>query len=525
MSKFNNDALQVVAPTGPITSEQTATATTHQGAPGFRRDPHSELFLLAVTNFVSEDTAYETGTQRNHRFRDLVRQLAISDPDWLARMIRWLRAEAGMRSAAVVAAAEVVHARIGGELHGHSRAVVADALQRADEPGEILAYWFATYGRNLPIPLKRGIADAVFRLYNERALLKYDNPTKPIRFGDVIELVQPRYHAKAYGTWRDSLFRYAIERRHGRGNPIPEGLPVLRAHADLYSIPVEQRRTFLDREHAAEMLARAGVTWESLAAWLQGPMDARAWATIIPSMGVFALVRNLRNFDKAGLSDEDAATVITRLTDAAAVRRSRVLPLRFLAAYRAAPSLRWAWPLQQAMDHSLDNLPLLAGRTLILVDQSGSMDNRLGRQSELTRADAAAAFGSALAVRAQHADLYQFGYEHDRVEFHRADSTLRILGQFRGMGGTETAAAVRATYDGHDRVVILTDEQANGGWGGANPTMLVPDNIPVYTWNLAGYEHGHGADGPNRYTFGGLSDKGFEMIPLLERGVQGDWPF
>jgi hypothetical protein len=55
-----------------------------------------------------------------------------------------------------------------------ARQIVDSVLQRADEPGEALAYWTATYGRAVPKPVKRGIADAVARLYTQRSLLKYD---------------------------------------------------------------------------------------------------------------------------------------------------------------------------------------------------------------------------------------------------------------------------------------------------------------------------------------------------------------
>lgn len=39
-------------------------------------------------------------------------------------------------------------------------------------------------------------------------------------------------------------------------------------------------------------------------------------------------------------------------------------------------------------------------------------------------------------------------------------------------------------------------------------------------------QYGHAPAGkPNRHTFGGLTDKGFQMIPLLEQGRDADWPF
>jgi hypothetical protein len=112
----------------------------------------------------------------------------------------------------------------------------------------------------------------------------------------------------------------------------------------------------------------------------------------------------------------------------------------------------------------------------------------------------------------------------------RGESLLRAVerwkadGYFIG-GGTDTEGAVRRYYAGHDRVVILTDEQASYH-GHSDVTAAVPKDRMVYTWNLAGYEHGHTPSGSGtRHTFGGLTDAGFKMIPLLERGRDADWPF
>ncbi|HEY1178094.1 MAG TPA: TROVE domain-containing protein, partial [Phytomonospora sp.] len=87
-----------------------------------------------------------------------------------------------------------------------------------------------------------------------------------------------------------------------------------------------------------------------------------------------------------------------------------------------------------------------------------------------------------------------------------------------------TAVAVKRWFDRHDRVVSVTDEQAWAG-AGADPTHAVPADVPVYTWNLAGYRHGLGPAGANRHTFGGLSDAAFGMIPLIEAGKRAAWPF
>ena len=162
----------------------------------------------------------------------------------------------------------------------------------------------------------------------------------------------------------------------------------------------------------------------------------------------------------------------------------------------------------------------------MLVDRSGSMFGPLSARSKVTRADAAALFGAAVAARAASADLVEFGTGSKVVRPRPAESLLRVVERFGHLGGTQTAAAVRRHYRGHDRVLIVTDEQAWPGWRGQDPTAAVPRDVPVYTWNVAGYRYGHGPSGTaSRHTFGGLSDGAFVAVPLLERGRDATWPF
>ncbi|MEV0457149.1 TROVE domain-containing protein [Catellatospora methionotrophica] len=493
---------------------------TAEGAPGYAREPKLELFLLAVANMVGEQTFYERAGARDDRFRALVAKVAVADPEWFARFVPWLRLGANLRSASVVAALEGAKAQVAAGIPG-SRAIVGAALQRADEPGEALAYWLSVYGRALPKPVKRGVADAAVRLYHERSLLKYDSDSHALRFADVLELTHPSPRDAAQGE----LFQHALDRRHQRDNPIPETLSVLRARAELMALPVEQRAGVLD----AQVLGAAGMTWEALAGWRQGPLDAAAWSAVIPSMGYLALLRNLRNFDQAGVSDEVAAVVATKLSDPDEVDRSRVLPMRFLSAYNAAPSLRWAYPLEKALQFALGNVPRLGGRTLVLVDTSGSMNSVFSRDGSLRCWDAATMFGLALAARAADPTVVSFSNDTKVFDLRPGESVLKAVQRFKNDGwffggGTSTEYAFRKHYAGHDRVVILTDEQAH--WhGSADVAAAVPATVPVYTWNLAGYRLGHTPSVPNRHAFGGLTDAAFSMIGLIESGESAAWPF
>ncbi|MFE9458658.1 TROVE domain-containing protein [Streptomyces californicus] len=534
MPRFNQRNARPAA-ASPVTTTGER-ATNHQGGAGYLRDTKSELFLLAVANFVGTDTFYETGGQRDDRYTQLIRQVAVTDPDWCARFLRWLRTDANMRTASLVGAAEFTKARLEAGLAGCSRQAIDSVLQRADEPGEFLGYWTSMYGRTLPKPVKRGLADAVRRLYNERSLLTYDTDSKGYRFGDVLNLVHPPPAADR--PWQGDLFKHALDRRRKRDEEKPARLSMLQAREQLMRTPVDRRRDEL-ADHR-DLLHRAGMTWEALAGWLQGPMDAAAWEAVIPSMGYMALLRNLRNFDEAGVSDEVADTVARKLADPERVARSQQLPMRFYSAFNATPSLRWGHALDKALTASLANVPRLGGRTLVLVDTSSSMNASFSRDGSLMRWDAAALFGIALGSRCAQADVVSFSsaryYTTDRpgaktktFPVTRGGSLLGDVrkwkegGWFLG-GGTDTAAALRKEFRGHDRVVIVTDEQA--AHDDSEVTEAIPASTPMYTWNLAGYQAGHAPSGSGRrHTFGGLTDQAFRMIPLLESGSDATWPW
>lgn len=533
MSRFNTNKKQSPQVNQPIVSVASPTARTGNNAPGFVRDAKSELFLLAVSNFVGQDKFYESGKASDNRFRDLVRQVAQEDPAWITRFLPWLRNEANMRTASIVGAIHAARMMLVTKRPG-GRQLLASVLQRADEPGEALAFYMQEYGRNIPKPIKRGIADAATRLYNEFNTLKYDTASHGIRFGDVLELTHARpYPSRVEGEtgwaprqWQQVLFKHLIDRRHGRDG-IPSSLNML--HKNKW-FREQAARGHWDRLLDPEHIKAAGMTWEDVLSLVGNARPKNeVWEAMIPNMGYMALLRNLRNFDEAGVSNAVAETVARRLSSLSEVFKSRQLPMRFLSAFRNVSNVRWHYPLEQALQHSLSNIPEFPGRTLILIDTSGSMNTRMSDRSELQFWDAAAIFGLALSQRCESANVYSFSNSVMSFPLQKGASLLVMLEAFKRNylqnGGTDTLGAIRSTYSGHDRVVILTDEQANwhGGFSIHDP---IPAHVPAITFNLAGYRVGHGQSGtPTRITIGGLSDACFKLLPVLEHRAQGHWPF
>lgn len=128
-------------------------------------------------------------------------------------------------------------------------------------------------------------------------------------------------------------------------------------------------------------------------------------------------------------------------------------------------------------------------------------------------------------------DLHGFA---DGVFRHKVDkgaSVIREVAAFcNRIGevghGTQIADSVRATYQGHDRVFVISDTQTMIGHHAGGVTDAVPATVPLYGLNLGGYRPtAFDAGVPNRIEFGGLTDAMFRMIPLLEAGKNATWPW
>jgi hypothetical protein len=251
VSKFNAGTA-AAAGRGTLATGERPAGKTHEGGAGYARDAKSELFIRATSSFAGEDSFYEARDVRDDRLRELTASLAVTEDGfaWLSEFVPWLRDEGNMRTAPIIIAAEAVRARLGRHrsngaagIHGGGRQLVASALLRADEPGEMLAYWTGRYGRRIPKPVKRGLADACARLYSERSFLRYDSEARGFRFGDVLDLV----HASPdpdKAAWQGDLFRWAITARHGRDERAPDVLAAIATRQALGQFSAEARHRF-----------------------------------------------------------------------------------------------------------------------------------------------------------------------------------------------------------------------------------------------------------------------------------------
>lgn len=575
MSKFNTapktdpfGRVGAGAGASPITVSRTASGRTFEGGPSFERSERGQLFHTCTAGLIAEDKFYETGDQTVNRVRALAASIAIevrgrrkltgafagkavdtatgrvhaeesdTGAEWLTPFVLWLRRNGNMRTAPIVVACEAVHARLAVDIQGGNRELLRAALDRADEPGEMIAYWRSRFGRAIPSCMKRAIGDVLPRLYTEFSALKYDTSAYGVRMGDVVDIVHP---GDAATSARNAFYRWLMDRRHRRDNAVASAagyLPMVVARAQLETVATADRRALLGTPILADWMRNAGVTWEWLSGWLSdgNGMDAAAWESVIPNMGYMALLRNLRNFDQAGVSDEVAGLVATKLAHPGEVARSRQFPFRFLSAFRQVPSLRWGHALDTALTLSTSNIPELDGETLILVDTSGSMAAPMSGKSQMSCVDAAALFGVALAFRNRGrvtlAGWATGTFVHGIIPGASLIGEVRKFTDHAGSVGhdTDLGQALRQTFTRgrYARVFIFSDMQIlSDGWYGTKGAVdnTVPADVPVYAWNLAGYDGAAVAGGSNRHELGGLTDATFRLVPLIEAAQTGVWPW
>lgn len=511
------------AATTPVTTTGEKTST-FEGGDGWKRDAKSELFLAAITS-LNEDTFYESASARTGRIANLVREVA-ADQDWVLGFVGWLRKDVGLRTVPLMVAAETVHYRLSEGMTGGNRELVRAAIARLDEVSEFTAYWLERFGRTIPSAVKRGLGDALNTLLNEGSFLKWSGKAArgSVSLADVINLS----HAKPKDKRQAALYSAVLDRQYGNAEDL-SSLPVLRARHNFLALSKEEQIAALSGEDADRWIRAARLTHEAIAGAI-GTIPADVWENLIPHMGYTALRMNLRRISEAGVSLDTIDSINKVLRDTEQVARARVMPIDFLRAYRNAP-LDFHAALQRGANGALDNIPALSGRTLVLLDRSGSMYDRLSSRSGITRQDAANVFAAALALRCEDMDVVAFDNESEKIKITSRD-LLKVVEDDMPEpgGGTYTARAFEKYYDNHDRVIVLTDEQTSSSWFGeksldeALDTGLKP-GATVFTWNLAGYSAAHGKTTDRRWTFGGLTDKGFQMIPLLEAGVSSGWPW
>ena len=384
------------------TNTKPETIHTHEGAVASHVAPIEALRRSVLACMLWESTFYEDGMTVAERIKSLVPKCSPQD---VADLAIQAREQMRLRHAPLLLVREL--ARYG------SRFPVADTLarviQRADELPEFLAmYWNGEGKKPIAKQVKKGLAKA-FRKFDEYALSKY-NRDASIKLRDVLFMV----HAKPKDDDQAALWKRLVD-----GKLLPAG------------------------------------TWEELLSAGHDKREAFEGLLREKKLGYLALLRNLRNMEQAGV---ERSLVFDALR--AGAEKSKALPFRFVAAARAVPA--WERQIDEAMQIACSGLPKLGGSTIVLVDVSGSMGDKLSAKSDLTRQDAASAL--AVLVRGICDDVRVMTFSNVLAEV-PARMGMALIDAIRGSqpnGGTYLGKAVETVTKRFQagRLIVITDEQS-----------------------------------------------------------------
>lgn len=377
-----------------------APVFTHEGAKAVRISAEAQLRRSVLACLLWEDGFYENGQTIADRIVELSAKI---DPSVLAALAIEARHDQHLRHAPLLLLKALVR-------HGSGQMVadtIARVISRADELGEFVAlYWDGKNKKMLPAQVKKGLARA-FQKFDAYRLAKY-NRDAAVKLRDVLFLC----HAKPKDAEQAALWK-----------------------------------------SLAENTLAAPDTWEVA---LSGGANKKAtFERLIAegNLGYFALLRNLRGMLEAQV---DIAAIRNAIL-ARGHGAEHVLPFRYIAAARAAPSLEPE--IDQALCESVATSEPLAGKTVILVDVSHSMNGKISAKSDMTFMDAAAALASVI-----NGDLRVFSFSND----------VREVPPRRGMAGVDAIVKSQqhqGTNLGHaltkleadirkaDRLIVITDEQ------------------------------------------------------------------
>lgn len=502
MAKANSKAKGKVAGNDIITS--TKTVVNKAGGVAYTLKEKEALVTGILTSFVKEEKYYGDNT---NELVQTTRSLVKSDPEFVAKAACYARNVFHMRSVSHMLAAEVAKGAKGTTV---VRRMIRKVVERADDITNILAYHFKTWGprkknqskkmsvSDNPVPraLRRGIAD-VFPRFDEYSLAKYKGADDEVKLRDALLLSRPTPENKAQAQLWKKLIEGTME-------------------------TPETRETILSEK------GQSKETWHEI-------IDGKA--------GYMMLLRNLKNMLEQNIDEAHLDKVLAILRDPDQVRKSKQLPFRFFSAYKMVQGLRNGRgskvldAIEDALMVSFENLPRLKGTTVIILDESGSMQAALSKDSMVQYLDVGNLLGSAASKFCDNAVIIPFGNRAKIMNFTKRSSifdNMKALWE-SGVGWSTILMSAFQEIDKAnikpDRVLIFSDMQTYGdgsyGWGrSGDPQKWVENhrktnpNLWVHSIDLAG--HGTTKVHGNKVNLiAGWSDKVLEFIGQVEEGGSG----
>lgn len=403
-----------------------APVRTHAGAVAPRINPELTLRRSVMACMLWEDQFYEDGDSIADRIKETI---PLVDPEKVSSIAIEAREKMKLRHVPLLITRHMA------SLPNH-KALVAKTLerviQRPDELTEFLALYWKEGREKLSAQVKKGLA-AAFPKFSEYQLAKY-NRDGQVKLKDVLFLSHP----KPKDSEQEAVWKRLVDGTM----PTP-------------------------------------ITWETELSAGKDKKDS--WEMLLKEgkLGALALLRNLRNMHQVGVNED---LIISALKS---IKTGRVLPYRFIAASRFAPNLEPY--LEEGLFKCIESQEKIPGKTVLLVDVSGSMDSALSDKSDMCRLDAACGLAMLIREVCEKFEILTFSNRLVAIPPRRGFALRDCIINSQMHSGTQLGAAVgivNRSIPSYDRLIVITDEQSG-------------DSVPApsgkgYIINVASYRNGVG---------------------------------
>lgn len=460
-------ALGAIAPVERIMEANaipTPDTTNIQGYQAYSLD--DELRLLAMLNTIKlEPQFYRDENQTMIELCDLIERIGLKDPYFVCQAIKYSRCmRDGMRSINHLAAALVAPFITGKEYAKRFYSLYNKKTQeggcifRPDDMSEIKDVYNVLNKATLSNAMKKGFASAIESL-DTYQLAKYKKSII-----DMSNLVHPNSTRSTATVTVDNKEMKTLD-------ALMQGITV---SADTWEVANSEagqlvaqavKEGKLDKEEAQKVLADAkNDNWEILLK--EG------------KLGILAALRNIRNMLK-----DPKPEVINKLAELISnptiIRKGMIMPYQMDLAYEIIKNefrkSEYANLVQKALltglEESIPNLAsILTGKTLVIVDCSGSMWSYCYQNNKRIGSTAADKAGllAAIVAKATNADIIRFGAQAEYFNYNINENVFSLGRGIinKNMGGTNIARAfecARAAGKAYDRIILLSDNEANHG--------------------------------------------------------------
>lgn len=423
-------------------------ATTHEGLRVKTITPEAQLRRMTLASMLWEKQFYIDGVEQAKVIADNV---AKCSADFVSNLALEARTTFKLRHIPLMLTRELAR-------HGKLKAnALTSVIQRPDEMSEFLALYWKDGKTPIANQVKKGLADA-FTKFNEYQLAKWDKNSAAVSLRDVMFLS----HAKPLNPLQEALFKRV-------------------ANQELVTPD----------------------TWETQLS--SGADKAETFSRLMAEkkLGAIAFLRNLRNMVNSGVPESSIRTY------ANTVDVAKVLPFRYIAAARIVPQFEDM--LESMMLRSLATLDKLPGKTVLLVDVSGSMFGaKISEKSDLGRFDAAAALAMLCAEVCESVEVYSFSNDLVRVAPRKGFALRDAIYGSQSHSGTALGRSLASLKSSYDRVIVFTDEQSHD-----RPARPKGKG---YIINVAGYQNGINQDSWTTIT--GFSEAVIDYIREVEKFTQ-----